>query len=55
MNINKLKNILKIRKVTQKELAEGIGLTQAGVSYIFNETDMKVSTPLLGTSEIRLF
>ncbi len=44
MNINALEQIIELRRTTQKEISENIGITQAAFSHALKRQDFKVST-----------
>jgi len=44
MNINVLKNILEEKKISQREISDKIGMTQAGFNKALNIGEFKVST-----------
>lgn len=43
----RIKNLMKKKKVTQRELADMIGMTQAGLSHMFAKHDYKSSVLIL--------
>lgn len=44
MDVKKIKLLMKQRKVSQREISKLIGITQAGLSFMFKSKDFKVST-----------
>lgn len=45
MNIEKINDLLRVKKLTQKDLAEGINMSRANINYILiGKQDPKVST-----------
>ena len=43
MNINNLKEVIRVKKKSQRELASDIGMTQSGLSQALASGDLKVS------------
>lgn len=60
MNINKLKKIMKSKKITQTDIANLLNIKQASVSAMFSRQDMNVSqlekiSDFLGVSPVVFF